>query len=567
MPTEVSQARPEPAASAAPAPRRGWRIGIGLKIAGIAGAAAALVAVILVVTFGREVQGLLEQELRSRGRLAALTLANTATNLLFSQDLTGLEALSAATLADVPGAAYVIIRDETGRPLASAAQASLGETRPAATDAATLELGSRVVERSVSVAGAEMLHIVALVTFKGKTQAQYMDPLGLGGDVGAGSGAAGTKVLGAVELGFPRAELVRQIALASRRAMGLAALVLVGCLLAMFPIARFTTRPLAELSRATLGIAQGDLRQEVRRSGNDEVADLGRNFGHMVTELQALLGDLREAATALAQESDVMLEAANRQATMATEQSASVAQMNASIHEIAQTSGSAIDLADRVIAVTQSAEESSRAGEGVVEEAVASTNQVEQHVNVIGQRLGDLTGRVGEVSDIIGKVKDLALRSNVLALNAAIQAARTGETGANFSIIAREMRALAEQSSGTAGEVPKLLNQIVDSAKAAAVATHQGTDTARSTAALAKRAGSTIGNLAGVCRESATAARQIAESSRQQATGVHEIVTALTQLGHSAEGAVAGSEEMRRVAERLKAVSARLTRLTDRYQT
>jgi methyl-accepting chemotaxis protein len=219
--------------------------------------------------------------------------------------------------------------------------------------------------------------------------------------------------------------------------MGLAALVLVGCLLAMFPIARFTTRPLAELSRATLGIAQGDLRQEVRRSGNDEVADLGRNFGHMVTELQALLGDLREAATALAQESDVMLEAANRQATMATEQSASVAQMNASIHEIAQTSGSAIDLADRVIAVTQTAEESSRAGEGVVEEAVASTNQVEQHVNVIGQRLGDLTGRVGEVSDIIGKVKDLALRSNVLALNAAIQAARTGETGTTSAPISK----------------------------------------------------------------------------------------------------------------------------------
>ncbi len=546
-------------------PGRRLRVGLSLKVVFIAAVSTALVAIILALSFAGETRSMLEQELTSRGRLVALSLANTSTTLVFAQDLAGLEGLVTASLADVPGAAYVIVRDEGGQVLASAAQASLGQARPDAVDLAQLDLGSRLLERSVRVAGQDMLHIVALVTFKAKAQDHYLDPLGLGPDSGAG--AAGVKVLGTAEVGFSRAELVRQIAAASRRSMGLAALVFAACLLVMLPVARFTTRPLAELSRATLGIAQGDLRQEVKRSGNDEVADLGRNFSHMVTELQALLADLKESAGALAQESDAILGGATRQAESATQQSASIAQMNAAIREIAQTSGTAIDQADRVIAVTQTAEESSRAGEQIVEQAVESTTQVEQHVSAIGARLGDLSSRVGEIGDIIGKVKDLALRSNVLALNAAIQATRTGESGAGFSVIAREMGILAEQSSGTAGEVPKLLGQIVESTVAASVATQQGSERARSTAALARRAGSTIGNLANVCRESAAAARQIAESSQQQATGVNEIVSALAQLGQSAEGTVERSEELRRVAQRLKSISSRLTSLTERYRS
>jgi len=547
------------------APAKRLRFGLSLKVLVIAAASTALVTLILAVSFVRETRTMLERELTSRGRLVALSLANTSASLIFAQDTTGLEALAAASLADVPGAAYLVIRDEGGGVLASAAQPSLGEARPEATDLSQLDLGSRLVERTIRVAGKEFLHIVGLVTFKAKAQSQYLDPLGL--SPAGGAGAAGVKLLGSVEIGFSRAELLGQIADASRRSIGLAALAFVACLLAAFPVARLTTRPLAELSRASLGIAQGDLRQEVKRTGNDEVADLGQNFAHMVGELQSLLSDLKEAAAALAEESSTMMDAANRQSEMASQQSASVSQMNASIREIAQTSSSAIELADRVIAVTQTAEESSRAGEGIVEEAVASTTQVEQHVSVIGSTLGDLTGRASEIGNIIAKVKDLALRSNVLALNAAIQAARNAETGASFSVIAREMRALAEQSSGTAGEVPKLLGQIVESTQAASAATQQGSERARSTAALARRAGTTIGNLASVCRESATAARQIADSARQQATGVNEIVAALAQLGRSADGAVESSAQMRQVAQRLQAVSGRLTSLTERYRS
>jgi methyl-accepting chemotaxis protein len=541
------------------------RLSLSAKIVGIAGASIALVSLILAFSFGREVQKLLERELTNRGRLAVLTLANTSSSAFLAQDVAGLGALATATLADVNGAAYVVVRDERGERVADAVTDALGSVRPDRFDLEELRRGARVLERTVSVGGQEMLHFMALVTFKGKAELQYMDPLGLGAPGAAGTGAV--KELGTVEIGFPIAELRSQIGAASRRSIGLAALVFLACLVAMYPLASFTTRPLASLTRAALGIAEGDLRQDVRRSGNDEVSDLARSFGRMVSELQSMLAELKGAASALAQESDAMLGAATRQSAMAAQQSASITQMNASIREIAQTSSAATDHADRVIVVTQTAEESAVAGEGIVEEAVASTTLVEQQVSAIGARLGDLSGRVSQIGDIIGTVKDLALRSNVLALNAAIQAARSGEDGASFSVIAREMRALAEQSSNTAGEVPKLLGEIVEHTGTAAAATQQGSEKARSTAALARRAGATIGNLASVCRESASAARLIADSSRQQATGVNEIGATLTQLARAAQSNVEGSEEMRRVAERLKSVSARLTGLAERYRS
>jgi methyl-accepting chemotaxis protein len=565
MPTEEIKPGGGRAAAAVEARATSLRLGLTVKIVGIAAVSIALVALILGLSFGREVEKLLQAELSTRGRMAALSLANTSATLVFSQDLSGLETLAAATLADVPGAEYVILRDESGTILAEAVDDRLGEARPAAVPVGELDLGSRFLERTIRVGHREMLHAVALVSFKGKAEVQYLDPLGL--NPGAGAGTAGLKILGSVEIGFPLEKLGAQIAAASRRSVGLAGVVFLACLVAMFPLARFTTRPLVELSRAALGVAEGDLRQDVARSGNDEVADLARSFARMISELQSMLAELKDAAAALAQESDVMLAAATRQATMAAQQSASVTEMNASIREIAQTSSAATDHADRVIAVTQTAEESSRAGEGIVEEAVGSTAHVEQHVAAISGRLGDLSSRVSQIGDIIATVKDLASRSNVLALNAAIQAARSGEASAGFSVIAREMRALAEQSSGTAGEVPKLLGEIVEATQSAAAATQQGTEKARSTAALAQRAGATIGNLASVCRESASAARHIAESSRQQATGVNEVVTALAQLARAAEGNVEGSEEMRRVAERLKTVSGRLTRLAERYRS
>lgn len=546
--------------------RERWRLRVPLsiKIAGLVGVSSALVAVILAYSFSREGEGMLRQELSNRGRLAVLTLANGSAGLLLAQDGAALDRLASTTLSELRDASYVVVRDESGTALSRATRGvSVDQVRLDGEAPGAGGQDERVRERTLTVGGLEVIHLSALVRFTPKSASQYLDPLGLNPDAG---GDPGAKLVGSVEIGFPAAELRAQVNAATRRSMGVAALVFLVCVVAMFPLARFVTRPLTSLSAAALGIAGGDLRQHVRTTSNDEVADLGRSFTKMVAELQAMVGELRDAAAVMARESETMLAAATRHAATATQQSASLLQMNASVKEIAQTSGAAIDHADRVIRVTQSAEESSRAGDALVEEAVKSTTGVEAQVGAIGSRLADLSGRAGEIGEIIGKVKDLALRSNVLALNAAIHAGRSGESGSSFTVIAREMRSLAEQSSATAGEVPRLLGQIAEAVQAAAAATQQGTVAARSTAGLAQRAGATIGSLAAVCRESSEAAREIAESAHQQASGVHEIVSALEQLSNASQENVEGSDEMKRMAERLQVVSGRLSALAERYR-
>src|SRR5512138_3073919 len=112
---------------------RALRLGLTVKIVAISGLSIALVALILAVSFGREAEKMLQEELSTRGRLAALSLANTSATHIFAQDVSGLEGLAAATLADVPDAAYVVVRDERGETLADAAEEALGKARPAAT--------------------------------------------------------------------------------------------------------------------------------------------------------------------------------------------------------------------------------------------------------------------------------------------------------------------------------------------------------------------------------------------------------------------------------------------------
>ena len=98
----------------------------------ISGVSIALVALILALSFGREVEKVLQEELTTRGRMAALSVANTSATLVFAQDTFGLQTLAEATLADVPGAAYVLVRDESGAVLAETVKESLGSARPVA---------------------------------------------------------------------------------------------------------------------------------------------------------------------------------------------------------------------------------------------------------------------------------------------------------------------------------------------------------------------------------------------------------------------------------------------------
>jgi methyl-accepting chemotaxis protein len=172
----------------------------------------------------------------------------------------------------------------------------------------------------------------------------------------------------------------------------------------------------------------------------------------------------------------------------------------------------------------------SKTGQGAVAATVAGMEAVLGRVERIAQSIAALSRRTKQIEEIIAAVEDIVGQSEVLAINATIQAARAGDKGLGFAVVAREMRKLAEQSQLATGNIGGILDEIRDAAGAAVAASEEGREKAREGMGLAGRAGDAIKELSATIEESARVALQIASSTDQQAEAMINLVKAVQSI-------------------------------------
>ncbi len=330
--------------------------------------------------------------------------------------------------------------------------------------------------------------------------------------------------------------------------------------------ARRLARPLEELSDAAAAIAAGDLRKTIPTDSTAEIAELGASFAAMLAWLQATVSELREASTRIAKGTSEIQGSAAHQAAIVAQQAATINETSTTATEIAQTSKQATEHADSVIDMTKRSEDLSHEGLATVEEAVKASANLGEHVNRIAASMTGLSERTLQVGEIIASVKDLAEQSNLLALNASVEASKAGEHGRGFTVVAMEMRNLAEQSREAAVQIRSILQEIQRGAREAASATDEGSKRAAAAITLARTAGEAIEGLAMVIRESAVAARQIANNTRQQTIGVDQMVNAIQELSQGMTESAEGTRTIEQKSAALADVSKRLGQAVARYR-
>ncbi|MBL8617210.1 MAG: hypothetical protein JNM72_16490 [Deltaproteobacteria bacterium] len=163
-----------------------------------------------------------------------------------------------------------------------------------------------------------------------------------------------------------------------------------------------------------------------------------------------------------------------------------------------------------------------------------------------------------QIGDIIATVNEIAEQSKLLALNASIEAARAGESGRSFSVVANEMRDLAEQSKQATRQVRQLLPDIREATGAAVVATEDGIAKVEEGSKLASASGTIMTNLATVVSRPVEASRLIANASRQQGMGVSQVADAMVYIDSAVRNAAVAMDGSKEVVQQLANANARL---------
>ena len=323
------------------------------------------------------------------------------------------------------------------------------------------------------------------------------------------------------------------------------------------------TRSLRTIAGAAEQIAAGDLRANLQPQSPNDV--LGNAFVRMIDNLRRQIGGMVEGAAVLGSAASEIVAATTQLASGASESAAAVTETTTTVEEIRQTAQLASQKAKAVADTAQKALQISHNGRKSTEDVAAGMSRIRKQMDAIAESIVRLSEQGQTIGQIIATVEDLAAQSNLLAVNAAIEAAKAGEHGKGFGVVAQEVKSLAEQSRQATDRVRTILGDIQKATTAAVMATEQGGKAVEAGGTQTEIAGESIGTLAGSVTEAAQAATQIAASSQQQLVGMDQVAGAMENIKQASTQNVASARQLETAARNLNDLGQRLKHLAESY--
>lgn len=330
----------------------------------------------------------------------------------------------------------------------------------------------------------------------------------------------------------------------------LIAAVVLSALLAII-IVRSITVPVQELIAANDRLADKDLTVSITLTGNDELGHLAESSRKMVESLRGILGQVSDSSAQIAAASSQLQSTAVQIATGAEEVASQTGSVATASEEMAATSG---DIAQNCMLAAETSRQSSDSandGGAVVQETIAGMVRIAERVKDSARTVESLGERSEQIGDIIETIQDIADQTNLLALNAAIEAARAGEQGRGFAVVADEVRALAERTTKATKEIGAMIKAIQDETKAAVSAMEEGVAEVEKGTEFSQRSGEALQTILKQIGEVTMQINQIATAAEEQTATTGEITMNVQQVTEVVQQTASGAAETAAAASQL----------------
>ena len=357
---------------------------------------------------------------------------------------------------------------------------------------------------------------------------------------------------------------------ANRRVAWLAgiALAMVVLMLAtgVFMARRLRTR-LAMASGVVEAISQLDFSKNVAVEGNDELATLVRELLGMQEKVRAVVGQLKTHAESLGDMSARLSNVSAETASVSHTQSDAVSGMAASMEELSVSIDQVEGFAQEAGKVVQSSGAQSEKSGHVIHEAATEMSHIAEAVMATARSIRELESFTGQVSGIVNIIKDIADQTNLLALNAAIEAARAGEQGRGFAVVADEVRKLSERTAQSTVEITAVITKIQQGAKAAAHEMETGVARVGEGVQLAHKAGDSVKDIRSHSERILHSVSEIHAALKEQSMAAREVAAAVERIAQGAETNSGMVQQVAGSADDLKAVATQINQLAAKFRT
>ncbi len=343
-------------------------------------------------------------------------------------------------------------------------------------------------------------------------------------------------------------------------------LALVFGLLAAWAITRQIVIPLRQTLSAADRVASGDLRQDLNTERRDELGQLQRSMQRMTVSLRELIGGIGDGVTQIASAAEELSAVTEQTSAGVNNQKVETDQVATAMNEMAATVQEVARNAEEASEAALVADQQAREGDRVVAEAIAQIERLATEMNHSSDAMGQLKSESDKIGSVLDVIKSVAQQTNLLALNAAIEAARAGEAGRGFAVVADEVRSLAQRTQQSTEEIETLIAGLQSGTQQVVSTMDASRNLTDSSVELTRRAGTSLDTITRTVSSIQAMNQQIAAAAEQQSAVAEEINRSVMNVRDVSDQTSAASEETAASSVELARLGTHLQGLVGKFQ-